>query len=230
MNLQEKFHPNPIDDFEKWLYWFLPMTPAQRQKMWRLVLTIVLLFSAGVATRIAFNAGNIPSRLMGRGKGDKPSGAPLLKDSPASLAPLSFDGKPGIRVSSEKEIVSSGGKAEKMDFTILGKWKYIEGKTKIPDTVKTLDGKIFEFTGFMMPINEVKNITQFILIQSLWGCCFGQAPEANHIVVVHMERGKTVDFYPDLIRVTGRFSVGETREEGYLVSIYRLDASKVEAK
>ena len=37
----------------------------------------------------------------------------------------------------------------------------------------------------MLPINETKNITRFIVIQSLWGCCFGQTPSVNHIIVCH---------------------------------------------
>jgi hypothetical protein len=115
----------------------------------------------------------------------------------------------------------------KADFKALGGWKFIEGKSPIPDAVKKLDGKLMEFKGFMMPINEVEKIKRFILIQSLWGCCFGQAPEANHVIVVTMKEGKTTDFFPDAIRVIGRFSVSETREEGFLVSIYQVEADRV---
>ena len=64
----------------------------------------------------------------------------------------------------------------------------------------------------------------------VWGCCFGQAPAPNHIIVVNMQEGKTVDFYPDPVKVIGTFSVGETREEGYLVSIYQITGQKVIAK
>ena len=90
-----------------------------------------------------------------------------------------------------------------------------------------VNGKRVEIVGFMMPINEPQRLTRFIVVQSLWGCCFGQTPAVNHVVVVNMEPGKVVDFYPDAVRVTGVFSVGETREEGYLVSIYRLAGDEV---
>ena len=115
----------------------------------------------------------------------------------------------------------------KLKFETLGSWNYIEGKTPIPDAVKKLDGQWVELSGFMLPINEIKNISRFIVMQSLWGCCFGQAPAVNHVIVTTMVPGKTVDFFPDPITVTGKFSVGETREEGYLVSIYRLEAISV---
>jgi len=114
-----------------------------------------------------------------------------------------------------------------LKFDVIGGWKFIEGKTPIPDQVQQLNGKWVELRGFMLPINEIKKIRSFVVIQSLWGCCFGQTPEVNHVIVVTMEPGKTVEFYPDPIRVIGQFAVGETREDGYLVSIYRLEGHKV---
>lgn len=202
------------------------MTPIQRERILKLLLGLFLLFFAGILIRIIWSADNLVARWMGRGKGTASSGTSLI-ESTRSLLKKSHDIE---KLSEVESMTSIGDRTQKIDFSVLGKWKYIEGKTPIPANVKALDGKILELTGFMMPINEVKNIRQFILIQSLWGCCFGQAPEANHILVVHMEDEKRVDFYPDPIRVTGRFSVGETREEGFLVSIYRLDAHKVEVK
>jgi len=60
-----------------------------------------------------------------------------------------------------------------------------------------------------MPLTEVKNITQFLLVPSLWGCCYGQPPAVNHIVVVKMPPGQTTKFYDDVIRIRGEFNVGK---------------------
>jgi hypothetical protein len=46
-------------------------------------------------------------------------------------------------------------------------------------------------TGFMLPIDEVENIKEFLLVQSLWSCCYGQPPDINGIVRVVMPKGKT---------------------------------------
>ena len=116
-----------------------------------------------------------------------------------------------------------------LKFEVLGGWKYVEGKTPIPDAVKQLNGKWVTITGFMLPINETKKMSHFIILQSLWGCCFGQAPAVNHVIVTDMAKGQTVEFYPDPVKVIGKFSVGETREQDYLVSIYRLEAFSVTA-
>jgi hypothetical protein len=122
------------------------------------------------------------------------------------------------------------GSPIKLSFDVLTSWNYVEGKTEIPENVKKLNGRTIELTGFMMPINYTKKMTRFLLLQSLLGCCFGQTPQPNHIIIVNMEGDKTVEFYPDPVKITGKFSVGETREEGFLLSIFGLEASKVGGK
>ena len=85
-------------------------------------------------------------------------------------------------------------------------------------------------TGFMMPLTEMKDITEFLLVPSLWGCCYGQPPAVNHIVVVRMRTGQLTKFYDDPIRVRGRFKVGEIKQDGYLVSLYVLTADRIDAR
>lgn len=119
---------------------------------------------------------------------------------------------------------------QKLEFDTLKSWTYVEGKTPIPGFIKALDNKEVEMVGFMMPLTEVKNITQFLLVPSLWGCCYGQPPAVNHIVVVKMPPGQTTKFFDDVIRVRGKFNVGETKQDGYLVSLYTLTVEKIEGK
>ena len=118
----------------------------------------------------------------------------------------------------------------RLTFDTLKSWTYIEGKTPLPDFIKKLNGKDVEMIGFMMPLSEVKNITEFLLVPSLWGCCYGQPLAVNHIVVVKMPQGQTAKFFNDVIRVRGRFSVGETKQDGYLVSLYVLTAERIDGQ
>jgi hypothetical protein len=124
----------------------------------------------------------------------------------------------------------SSGKSTKLSFETLGNWTYIEGKTPIPDDVKKFDGQEVELSGFMMPLTQTEQITEFMMIQALWGCCYGKPPAVNHVVMVKMNGGQSVKFYPEPIRVRGKFNVGETKQDGYLVSLYRLDAEEIQAK
>jgi hypothetical protein len=144
----------------------------------------------------------------------------VMKLDLAQGAPPSIGGIPEQR----------DAKFTKLTFDTLKSWTYIEGKTPIPDFIKKLDGRDVEMVGFMMPLSEVKDITEFLLVPSLWGCCYGQPPAVNHIVVVKMPKGQTTKVFNDVIRVRGRFSVGETKEGRYLVSLYVLTAERIDGQ
>jgi hypothetical protein len=202
------------------------MTPARRRKLIKIAVIFAIAFSAGVLGRFLFMGDSLPSLLLGRKPGSAAPGTVLVK-----AAPVNATGEtPSIEQAdspTSPEAAQENSKPVKVDFDLLGGWQFVEGKTPIPPKVRELDGKWVELTGYMLPINETQNITRFVVIQSLWGCCFGQTPDVNHVIVVNMEPGKVVDFYPDPVKIVGRFNVGETREEGFLVSIYQLEANRV---
>lgn len=118
----------------------------------------------------------------------------------------------------------------KLTFDTLKSWTYVEGKTPIPQFIKDLDGRNVEMIGFMMPLTQVENITEFLLVPALWGCCYGEPPAVNHIVLIKMPKGHTSKFYNDVIRVRGLFHVGEIREDGELVSLYTLTPDEITTK
>ncbi len=124
-------------------------------------------------------------------------------------------------------IARRDGLLVKLSFATLKSWTYIEGKTPIPDYIQKFDGLKVEMAGFMMPLTQTKDITEFLLMPALFGCCYGSAPTVNHIVLVKITRGGTTDFVSGPISVRGVFHAGEARENGYLVSLYRLDAEEV---
>jgi hypothetical protein len=83
--------------------------------------------------------------------------------------------------------------------------------------------------GFMLPIDEVQNIKEFLLVQSLWACCYGQPPDINGIVRVLMPKGKTTDYFFDPLKIVGTFKVEATVLDGYCVDIFQLHAESLEA-
>lgn len=196
------------------------MIPASRRKLIRKILILGILMIFGIAGRFLFLNQSIPSLLMGRRPGSVAAGTPLIHTLSAK------DKKLSISI----ELPSEARSPIKVNFNLLGGWKYIEGKTPIPEKILQLDGQWIEITGFIGPNNETSLMTHFILIQSLWNCCFGQAPALNHFMDVTVAPSKVVEFYPDPVTIIGKFSVGEKREEGYLVSLYRIEAYNVVVK
>jgi hypothetical protein len=197
------------------------MTPARRRRLTKTLLIMALALTAGVIGRFLFLEQSLPSLLLGRKPGAAARGTALIKTTAVSTNSTA----PSTLTTTPPE--STAQDPLKLKFDVFTTWIYDEKKPQIPANVKELDGKLIEISGFMMPINETQNITKFILVNSLWGCCFGQAPAVNHVIIVTMDPGKAVDFYPDAVKVTGKFYVGETREEGYLVSVFRMNGSKV---
>lgn len=182
------------------------MTPARRRKLLRAALIVTLVMVAGVIGRYWFLGQSLPALLLGRPEGGLPAGTVLIRPSPAAEAQ-----PPAARTS----------------FDLLGGWKYVEGKTPIPKNIAQLDGQWIEISGFMWSNNQIDDLTRFVLVQSLWSCCFGQTPDMNHFIDVTIEPGKRAVFYPDPVRVIGRLSVGEKIEGGRCVSIYRMEAALV---
>jgi len=116
-----------------------------------------------------------------------------------------------------------------LPFDELTCWPYEDGLKGMPKRVKDLSGKKVLMTGFMLPIDEVQNIKEFLLVQSLWSCCYGTPPDINGIVRVVMPKGKTTDYFFDPIKVVGTFKVESTVMDGYCVDIYQLHVESLEA-
>ena len=112
--------------------------------------------------------------------------------------------------------------AEEIDLTRLTSIDYEEGRP-LPDSVTELDGKQVVVRGFMH--NETSEGThKFLLVGD--GCGCDGTPLVHHFVEVDL--GDDVTGYrPELLTVTGRLSVGELRDDGYVVSVYRLVAHEV---
>ncbi len=114
-----------------------------------------------------------------------------------------------------------------MTFDEIGSWKYRDGKTPIPDDVKKFDGKYVEIKGYMLPVGGGNWCKEFLLVPALFGCCFGQAPEPNHMIFVKMQGKKEAPFHPRAIRIRGTFTAREERVDGLLVSLYRFECEQV---
>lgn len=115
-----------------------------------------------------------------------------------------------------------------LPFDDLEGWKYTEGLQGAPADVRALDGKQVLMLGFMLPLDEVQDMREFLLVSSLWSCCYGTPPDVHGIVRCRMAEGRRVDYQFEPIKLVGRFSVKETREDGYCVDIYQLDVELLE--
>ncbi|MCA8964479.1 MAG: DUF3299 domain-containing protein [Planctomycetes bacterium] len=164
---------------------------------------------------------------------DKPqSDKPVPKGTdPADLAAMR--GQEAMLEAERKlaEQIKSGkitGLDKILPFDELTSWPYEDGLKGMPKRVRDLSGKKVLMTGFMLPIDEVQNIKEFLLVQSLWSCCYGQPPDIHGIVRVVMPKGKTTDYFFDPLKIIGTFKVEATVMDGYCVDIFQLHVESIE--
>ncbi len=120
------------------------------------------------------------------------------------------------------------GETRRMTLAQLGNFQYdaLNGGN-IPDDVKALNGMTVQLRGYMIPINEGRAVTKFVLVPDLFACCFGQPPELQHTATVVCPPGKGVPYFADEILVTGRLAIEEVRESDFIVSIFTVHVTSV---
>lgn len=100
----------------------------------------------------------------------------------------------------------------------------------IPDDVRRLDGMTVRLRGYMVPANQAgadERLTRFSLVPSLFSCCYGQPPGVQHVVDVDCAGSHAVTFTPNLVVVEGKLKVGEVKDEGFVICLFRVIASDV---
>ncbi|MBO6935516.1 MAG: hypothetical protein JJ863_11095 [Deltaproteobacteria bacterium] len=110
-------------------------------------------------------------------------------------------------------------------WPLLKGFPYEEGMN-LPGPINALDGKNAKAWGYLIALEE----NQYLLVQSLWSCCFGAPPEINEAIVVRVpermaERVRNLENHG--VQVYGHFEASEAYEDDFVTSLYRLDAQHV---
>lgn len=155
-------------------------------------------------------------------------GSPTGDPQQSPLQPLAGADIPTAPETRHKHPAPQPGEVLEMNIKELGNFDYDNDRGgNIPDDVKRLTGSKIRLKGFMIPMDQAENITQFALVPSLFSCCFGQPPQIQHTIVVNCPKGKAVSYCPDEIVVEGDLKVDEKRDDGYVVSIFSVTAKSV---
>jgi len=100
----------------------------------------------------------------------------------------------------------------------------------IPPQVKAFDKKRVELKGFMLPLKvEGGLVTELLIMKDQSMCCYGVVPKINEWVSVKMVSKGVRPVMDEAVTLQGTLHVGEMRENGYLVGIYRLDGERMAA-
>lgn len=87
-----------------------------------------------------------------------------------------------------------------------------------PAVVKALQGTNVTISGFIMPLENGKQMRHFLLSKYTPVCAFCPPGEPNEVVEVTL--GKPIPFRQSLVNVTGKFAISNNGEQGLF---FRLD-------
>jgi hypothetical protein len=89
--------------------------------------------------------------------------------------------------------------------------------------VKELDGKRVSIRGYIHPGATGRGIKEFVLLRNLQ-CKFGAGGQADHLAQVFMQKGSTVDYRLEDVKIEGTLKIQPFEgPDGNTWSIYRLE-------
>lgn len=99
----------------------------------------------------------------------------------------------------------------------------------IPLPVRALDKMRVSLKGFMLPLKvEGGLVTELLIMKDQSMCCYGSTPKLNEWVSIKMTGAGVKAIMDQPVTLFGKLHVGEMRENGYLVGIYKMDGEKMQ--
>ncbi|HAC16743.1 MAG TPA: hypothetical protein DCE78_12495 [Bacteroidetes bacterium] len=106
--------------------------------------------------------------------------------------------------------------------------KFRMGAKVVPADIKKYDGQSVQIVGFMVPFDSIEKLDKFILLQApFMGCFHIPPPQPNESVLINSKQMPS-DYTYEPIRIIGKLKIEETYIENYLVSMYTIEATKIE--
>lgn len=103
-----------------------------------------------------------------------------------------------------------------------------QSKDQIPPDIKALDQRNVALKGFMLPLKvEAGLVTEMLIMRDQSMCCYGTVPKINEWVSIKMTEKGVKAIMDQPVTIFGKLSVGEMRENGYLVGIYAMEGERM---
>jgi hypothetical protein len=126
-----------------------------------------------------------------------------------------------------------GGGFKQVDLKAMSSFPLdqVNGRLEdIPKKWRDLDGqKVILYGEMWQPLAASDNdVKAFDLCYSITKCCFNGPPQVQHFVRSRVVPGRSLSYYPNLVKVTGTLHVHVTQDAGRVGSVYQLDVENIE--
>jgi len=104
----------------------------------------------------------------------------------------------------------------------------LESGGAFPESVSALDEERVAILGYMIPFEfAATEVTEFMLVRDLAGCCFGGVAQPDEWISVTMQAGGAEYIPYETVVVIGTLTVGKFEDWTYSTGCYSLSAESV---
>lgn len=158
-----------------------------------------------------------PPRLRNREALPRPAVEPSSSEL-AGFLPVGFDKLAGFHFDLDAKWMDGSAHPEEASAKAL---------SLIPPEIRALHGKRVAVRGFLIPLRMDEGLAvEFLLVRDQNLCCYGVLPKINAWINVTMTGQGVKPVMDQPITVCGELLVGDWRENGYLVSLYKIRAER----
>lgn len=100
-----------------------------------------------------------------------------------------------------------------------------DSSAAFPAALAAVDGKQVTLAGFMAPLDEVGQVSLFLLLEFPAGCFYCQTPEPTGIVLVSLADRVRSPILPQLVKVAGRLRLNRDDPEDFLFHLSDAEVS-----
>lgn len=90
---------------------------------------------------------------------------------------------------------------------------------KFPEELKFYDGQEAYIIGFMTPLEQFRDVTEFMLLPMPLECYFCAMPPERDVMYVYLKEGETAPIYKEPVLLRGTFTLHEGPNQQYFYSM-----------
>lgn len=123
----------------------------------------------------------------------------------------------GAELEQDEDVEPVPGTWIEAPWTLLSGYEFEDHMT-LPEEVTALHGQNVMAFGYLIGLDE----NLYLLVQNLWSCCFGTAPDIHEAIVVAADDELVEEFEGRGVRIYGPFEAEVEYDEEFPTSLYRM--------
>lgn len=102
----------------------------------------------------------------------------------------------------------------------------LRGGGKYTEDLREYDAQPVHMIGFMVPLEEFRDVTQFLMLPIPIECYFCSMPPTRDVLFVQLQEGETAQIYSEPVLVLGNFTINQGPDQQFF---YTLEDATIKA-